>query len=183
MPWQDLGVLRQGEDDVLQRLDDHIEVGVLAAGGARAAVEERIARQQRLAHVQHHAARRVARGVVDRDLLAANIELTAIRQWRVRSIAIGLLPQHVIVRVQVDLGIEALGGLGGELAVIIVRVGEQDALHAAVTNELCYRIQIVGGVHHVHAGVIAHDVDVIVHVPLAAIEAELARSNRAIDTH
>ena len=84
---------------------------------------------------------------------------------------------------QVDIGIEALCGLGGELAVVIVRVGEQDAFYATVAHELCYRIEVVGGVHHVDAGVIAHDVDIIVYIPFAAIEAELARSNRAIDTH
>ena len=133
--------------------------------------------------MQHHAARRVSRSVVDRNLLAADIELTAIRQWRVRSIAIGLLPQHVIVRVQVDPGIEALGGLGGQLAVIIVPVGQKNALHTAIAYQLCYRIEVVGGVHHVDAGVIAHDVDVIVHIPLAAIEAEFSRSNRAINAH
>ena len=84
---------------------------------------------------------------------------------------------------QVNLGIEALGGLGGELAVVIVRVGEQDAFHVAIAYQLRYGIEIVRGIHHIYIGVIAHDVDVIIHVPLAAVEAELARSNRAIDAH
>ena len=49
--------------------------------------------------------------------------------------------------------------------------------------EVDNNVWIVGDDSEVYIIDAAHDVDIIVHIPLAAIEAELARSNRAIDTH
>ena len=99
------------------------------------------------------------------------------------GIAIGLLPQHVIVRVHVDIRIKALCCFRRELAVIVVAVGQDDALNLAIAHQLCHGIEVVGRVDDVDTGGIAKHVDVIVHVPFAAVQTELSGSYRAFNLH
>src|SRR5690606_17831909 len=62
--------------------------------------------------------------------------------------------------------------LGRDGDVVIVCVGAQDALHLAATHRVHDGGGVVGGVDDVNLVVVAHDPDVVVHLPLPAVEGE-----------
>ena len=82
---------------------------------------------------------------------------------------------------QVDLHSPLLCQFRGQLAVVVVRVGQQDRLHGAIPHVVDYRLRVVRRIHHDALVIVDQQVDVVIHVPLAAVQAELAGGFELLD--
>src|SRR5947207_2421202 len=64
---------------------------------------------------------------------------------------------------------------------VVVAMGEQDGLHLAATDCLRDGLRVVRGVDHDALGVVAHNPDVVVDVPRAAVQGERPRGDDAVN--
>ncbi len=90
-------------------------------------------------------------------------------------------PQRQVVRVQQDRGPGAGGQLGGGVDVVVVRVRAHDRGQPAAAERALDRVRVVRGVDHQRLGVVTDDPDVVVHLPLAAVQREDARGDEPFD--
>ena len=119
----------------------------------------------------------------DRDLLTVKFKLLVISQWNIRCIPIAFLPQLIIFWVQVHLNAIVLAQLRCELTVVIVRVGQNDATHWAVSYLINDLLSIMRRVNDVNTTLATKNVDIIVHIPFAAVETEFSGGNKLFNLH
>jgi hypothetical protein len=117
------------EQRVADRAQDGRFVAVAPAGGAGAAAEERVAAEHdaRVGVVEAAAAGGVAGRVQHRELVAADVQRRARRQVTIRRV-VGPdhVPQHPVVGVQQDRGVDGVAQRHGRVDVVVVPVGEHD---------------------------------------------------------
>ena len=80
------------------------------------------------------------------------------------------LPEHPILRVQVDRCFEALGGFLRGTNMVVVGVGQQNPLNRAPGNLCCDFIDVMRGVNDCHTLVITNNPHIIIDFPGAAVE-------------
>src|SRR5699024_12148290 len=98
-------------------------------------------------------------------------------------IPIAFLPQLIICWVQVHFNAVVLTQLGCKLTVVIVRVGQNDAAHWAVSYLIDDLLCIMRRVNDVNTTLATKNVDIIVHIPFAAVQTEFSGGNKLFNLH
>src|SRR6476661_5637614 len=88
------------------------------------------------------------------------------------GVGVAHLPQHVVAGVQQHRGVHALGQFGGDGDVVVVTVRADHGVHVPVPDRIDDRLRGVGGVDDHDVGVVTDQPDVVVDVPLSAVEGE-----------
>src|SRR5699024_877230 len=99
------------------------------------------------------------------------------------DLPIAFLPQLIIFWVQVHLNAVVLTQLGCKLTVVIVRVGQNDATHWAIAYLIDDLLCIMRRVNDVNTTLATKNVDIIVHIPFAAVETEYCGANKLFNLH
>ena len=101
---------RQSQQVVADRVNNRVEIRVGPTGRPRTAGKQRVTREQLrgLRHVQAARARGVTRSVNNDNLRACNLQALTMREILVRQIRPGLLPQHLVARVDEQGSVELL---------------------------------------------------------------------------
>ena len=133
--------------------------------------------------MEAHATGRVARCVQDGDAGAGDLEGGRVGQLDVRAEPALVLgrPEHEVVRVQSDLGVLGGGDLDGGVDVVVVAVGQDDGHHAPLAHPGQDGLRVVGRVDDQHLVLVADEPDVVLDLPLAAVESEGAGRDDSLD--
>ena len=184
MAGMDNRVAWQREQLVFDRFEDAGITRKRAAGRSGATVEEGVARKENTfaRKMQTTAARGVARRVDHRDIDAADAERLPVAKRRIDS-AVGVdgFPQHGVVGVQPDWGLEVFGDLGSCVDVIVVGVRAHDGLERAVTNGANDGFVVVCTIKHDTLSIVADDPHIVVDVEVFAIKRKDARGGQMVD--
>src|SRR5699024_1186271 len=98
-------------------------------------------------------------------------------------IPIAFLPQLIIFWVQVHLNAIVPTQLGCTLTVVIVRVGPTDSAHWAIAYLMDNSLSIMRRINDVNTTLATKNVDIIVHIPFAAVETGFSGGNKLFNLH
>lgn len=93
----------------------------------------------------------------------------------------GLLPKQSVLEMDQDRGTGRVRQGGGGVDVVVVSVRADDGLEPPVPDGLGDGSGIVCRVYDDHFFVIAHDPDIVVHLPCAAVQTEGAGRDEVLD--
>ena len=93
----------------------------------------------------------------------------------------GLIPQHLVTGVDVDLRVQPLCQLRGHGDVVVVGVGADHPTDLPAVDGVDDGVGVMGGVHDDHLVIVTDDPDVVVDLPFTAVEGEDAVGDDAVN--
>ena len=113
----------------------------------------------------------MARRVQDREVITAQRDCQAVPEGVIDpTIGVYDVPQHPVVRVQPDRGVDRVGQLHRRVDVVVVAVGAQDPANPPTPDGINDRSMVMGGIDHHHLVVVADQPDVVVYLEVLAVQ-------------
>ena len=160
------------------------QVGERPPGSSGTTVEQGVAGEHHAEsrHVDAAPARRMAWGMEDGQFVPGHTNRQAVLE-RVIDPTVGVhhVPQHPVVGVQPDRGVNRVGQLHSGVDVVVVTVGAQHPESPTTGYRFGDRLVVMGSVYYHHLGVVAHQPDVVVDLEVLAVQREDPTGHHPLD--